>query len=113
MATVTIGRRPLHFDTLVEVMPDVDQLLRGHTTLGRWSLGQICNHLTGALIGSVEGYSVRAPWLLRMTVAPLMKRKLLESGRMREGIKLPEKVLPRPGLDARIEAEGLRGALHR
>ena len=31
---------------------------------------------------------------------------------MKEGIKLPEKFLPRPGLDARAEAEALRGALN-
>jgi hypothetical protein len=29
-------------------MPDVDRLLRGHTTLGSWSLGEICGHLTQA-----------------------------------------------------------------
>ena len=38
-------RRALSFATLDGVMPDVDHLLTGHTTVGQWSLGQICNHL--------------------------------------------------------------------
>jgi hypothetical protein len=111
MVTITTGRRPLRFDSLDEVMPDVDRLLRGHRTLGRWSLGQICKHLTGGIVGSVEGFPGRAPWLLRMTLAPIIKRQILATGRMREGVKLPEKFLPRPGLDDRAEAEALRGAL--
>jgi hypothetical protein len=109
----TNGRRPIQFTSLAEVMPEVDRLLPGHTTLGRWTLGQICNHLSRAIIGSVEGFSIRAPWLARKTLGPIVKRQILGTGRMREGIKLPESVLPRPGLDARAEAEALRAALHR
>ena len=33
----------------------------GHTTVGNWSLGQICNHLTKALTASVDGYPVQGP----------------------------------------------------
>jgi hypothetical protein len=104
-------RRPLAFATLDEVMPDVDRLLQGHRTIGRWSLGQICNHLSDALVLSVQGFGVKAPWILRKTLGPIAKRELYSTGRMREGIKLPEKFLPKPGLDARAEAEALRGAL--
>ena len=43
------GRRPLVFVRLDEVMPDVERLLAGHVTVGRWTLGQICNHLELAL----------------------------------------------------------------
>src|SRR3954447_15458284 len=98
-------RRPLAFTTLDEVMPDVDRLLQGHRTIGQWSLGQICNHLADALVLSVEGFGVKVPWLLRKTIGPIAKRELYSTGRMRAGIKLPEKFLPRPGLDARAEAE--------
>ncbi len=104
-------RRPLNFTSLAEVMPEVDRLLQGHKTVGNWSLEQICNHLSGALIYSVEGFPVRAPWLIRKMLGPIAKRDVLGKGRMREGLKLPEKFLPRPGLDARAEAEALRGAL--
>jgi hypothetical protein len=105
------ARRPLRFSTLAEVMPDVDRLLSGHTTVGSWSLGQICNHLTIGIVGSVDGYDGRAPWLVRKTVGAFVKRQLLATGQMRTGIKVPEKFLPRPGLDDRAEAEALRAAL--
>jgi hypothetical protein len=105
------GRRSLSFDTLDRVMPDVDRLLAGHTTVGSWSLGQICNHLTAAVIGSVEGFPVRAPWLLRNTLGRLKRRQILRTGTMPAGVNLPERFLPRAGLDARAEAEALRAAL--
>jgi hypothetical protein len=105
------GRRSLTFASLDEVMPDVDRLLEGHTTVGRWSLGQICNHLAGALRGSVKGIRFRAPWLIRQTVGRLARQRVLKSGRMATGVKIPEEFTPRPGLDARAEAEALRSAL--
>jgi len=110
--TTNTERRALSFTSLAEVMPEVDRLLQGHRTVGNWSLGQICNHLAGSLIYSVEGFPVKVPWLIRKTIGPLAKRDLFGKGRMREGIKLPEKFVPRPGLDARAEAEALRGALN-
>jgi hypothetical protein len=105
-------RRALTFTRLDEVMPDVDRLLAGHQTVGNWSLGQICNHLTAALLGSVEGFDFGVPWFLRLTLGRLAKRQILRSGRVRAGVKLPERALPRPGLDDRAEAEALRAALN-
>jgi hypothetical protein len=106
------ARRPLRFSTLDEVMPEVERLLRGHTTVGRWSLGQICNHLTSTIVGSIDGFPVHAPWLVRKTIGAVVKRRLLATGQMREGVKLPEKFHPQPGLDDRAEAEALRAAIH-
>ena len=108
------GRRTLSFASLEEIMPDVDRLLEGdHATVGNWSLGQICNHLAGTFTASVDGVAFKAPWLVRKTIAPIFKKKLFQSGRMREGITIPEAALPKPGLDARGEAERLRAALQR
>jgi hypothetical protein len=109
----TAARRALAFASLDEVMPDVDRLLGGHTTVGNWSLGQICNHLARAFAGSVEGFPIQAPWLVRTTLGPIILRKILKEGKMAEGIKLPEEVRPKPGLDDRAEAEALRAALRR
>lgn len=104
-------RRALSFSHLDEVMPDVDQLLEGHVTSGRWSLGQICNHLATVLQFTVEGFPEQAPWLLRQTIGPMAKRQVFGSGAFPEGVKIPEKYLPRPGLDPRAEAEALRASL--
>ncbi len=110
--TIDSKRRALSFTSLSEVMPEVDRLLQGHRTVGNWSLAQICSHLAGSFIFSVEGFPARVPWLIRKTIGPLAKREVFGKGRMREGIKLPEKFTPPSGLDARAEAEALRAALN-
>jgi len=104
-------RRALSFSDLDEVMPEVDRLLEGHTTTGRWSLGQICNHLGTWIQYSVEEFPEQAPWLLRQTVGTMARRRVLDTGVMPEGIKLPEKYLPKPDLDSRAEAEALRATI--
>jgi Protein of unknown function (DUF1569) len=105
------GRRTMSFSSLAEVMPEVDRLLAGHRTVGHWTLGQICNHLSGGIIGSVDGFPGRLPWIVRKTIGPLIVRSILKTGRMREGVKLPDPYRPKPGVDARAEAESLRAAI--
>lgn len=104
-------RRTLTFSSLDDVMPDVDRLLLGHRTAGNWTLGQICSHLGAGMRGAIDGFGVRAPWLIRITLGKSFKRKVLSTGKMDEGIKLPENALPKPGLDARAEAEALRATI--
>lgn len=105
------GRRALEITRLDELMPEVDRLLVGHTTVGNWSLGQICNHLAGTFTGSVEGFAARAPWVFRATLGRVIKKKVLAEKTIRPGIKLPDQFVPKPGLDARAEAEALRAAI--
>lgn len=109
--STTALRRPLAFASLDRVMPDVDRLLEGHRTVGQWSLGQICNHLTQSITWTVEGFPPLAPWIVRKTIGPIMVRRMLKTGRSPEGIKLPAAYLPKPGLDDRAEAEALKAAL--
>ncbi len=109
----TPGRRPMTFTSFEQIMPDVDSLIeRNHTTIGHWTLAQICRHLAGAFQMSTREIPFKAPWLLRKTLAPIFLRQLLRTGQMREGLKLPPAALPQPGLDARFEAETLRAAIH-
>jgi hypothetical protein len=110
-----VARRPLTFTSFDEVLPDVDQLLRGHTTVGNWSLGQICSHLAQGFRFTMDGFprEVRAPWNIRKTVLPLLLRYILRTGRFPRGIWTPAKYRPAPGVDARVEAESLRAALQR
>ena len=101
------GRRTLALASLAEV----DRLLLGHRMIGQWTLGQVCNHLSWAIIGSVDGSPFRTPWVVRKTIGPVIVRRILKTGRFPNGIKLPGKFQPKPGLDARAEAEALRAAI--
>ena len=105
------ARRRLTFASLDQVMPDVDRLLHGHTTVGKWTLGQICNHLTGAITSTVDGFRFKAPWIVRKTIGPMLVRRILKTSRFPEGAPLPKKYLPRPRHDDRAEAEALRAAI--
>lgn len=107
----TAGRRDLKFETIDRVMPDVDRLIEGYTTVGKWSLGQVCNHLSGDLAGSIDGIDVKVPWLVRKLFGRLVLNRVLKTGVIPEGRKVPEAFLPKPGLDDRAEVEALRAAL--
>jgi hypothetical protein len=109
------ARRSVTFASLDHVMPDVDRLLRGHTTVGSWSLGQICSHLAQGIHRTIDGFpaSARAPWIIRKTIGRILLWRILRTGRFVEGMKAPAECQPAPGADARVEAEALRAALRR
>jgi hypothetical protein len=107
------ARRTLSYVSLDEVMPDVDRLLRGHTTVGSWSLAQICGHLARSIHCTIDGFPVRAPWIVRKTLGRLLLRRILRTGRFAEGMKAPTEYQPAAGADERAEAENLRAGLRR
>ncbi|MDB5350765.1 MAG: hypothetical protein JWN86_2012 [Planctomycetota bacterium] len=107
-------RRQLAYKSLDDVMPDVDRLLQGHETVKNWSLGQICNHLATSMRLTVEGTPIRAFkfWLIRHTVGRLARRHVFKTRGMGENFSVPNPILdPKPGLDARAEAEALRSTI--
>jgi hypothetical protein len=106
---MTKDRRPLRFDNLNEVMADIDRLLQAHHTVGNWSLGQICNHLTLALRCTLDGFPPGSslPWIVQQTLGKVAFKLILKRGRLIEGFKIPDKYLPIKGLDAREEANTL------
>jgi hypothetical protein len=107
------GRRPLRFARLDEVTPDVEGLLRGHVTVGRWSLGQMCNHLALCIRLSMDGFPTTAPWIVRKTVGVAFRQLMFRTGRIAEGVKVPRVYMPTPGLDASSESEALREQIAR
>ncbi len=106
----TQGRRTLHFDRLDEVMSDVERLLEGHTTVGHWSLAQICRHLA-TVMRRVVDLPATTPRDTTQEVGEAEKRRVFASGSIPEGIPAPPEVLPTEALVEREEAEGLRRAI--
>lgn len=71
-----ISRRSVQFNDLSEAIADVEALLRtGYQSVGEWSLGQVCTHVSSVMRAFIEGFpeppsSARAPlWLTRNTLA--------------------------------------------
>src|SRR5947207_1284023 len=96
-------------------MPDVERLLAGHTTVGEWSLGQICRHLAVAFRLTVGGGAAPVvPWAVRRAVGPVVRRVVLYRGRLPAGVRMPNSALaPGDCPDPRAEADDLGAAIGR
>src|ERR1700734_3537555 len=103
-------RRKLIFASLEEVMPEVERLSGGYVSVGHWSLGQICNHLTASfnfVTSGVAGSRVsNAPEDPRFA---RIRARFFRAGRFPDGKAPPiSVVVPGTGLDDRAEVEALR-----
>jgi hypothetical protein len=106
------GRRELSFKNLQEIMPDVDRLMDGgYTTVGNWTLGQMCNHLALAMRCTVEGFTVPVPWHVRNILGRIARWQILRTRSMGAGHQGPAALMPKSGLDDRAEVEALRATM--
>ncbi len=94
-------RRSLQFSEMREVIADI-QLLHdaGYDRAGNWSLSQVCDHLAVFFRGSLDGFTQKLPWIIRVLFGRMIFRSIIRKG-MGEGIKVPKGFLPG---DARDDA---------
>jgi hypothetical protein len=107
---MTPGRRTIAFKSLDDVMPDVERLLEGQTTVGNWSLAQILLHVA-TVMRRVVDLPASTPHDPSLVVGEEKKRQVFESGMIPEGLPGPPEVMPVNTLSEREEAEGLRQAI--
>jgi hypothetical protein len=107
---MTSGRRVLRYQGFDEVMPDVERLLAGHDTIGKWSLAQICRHLA-IVMRRVVDLPASTPQDPSQWLGEEKKKEVIASGLIPEGMPGPPEVLPGDTAGAREEAEGLRQAI--
>jgi len=107
---MTSGRRTLRFNSLDEVMPDVERLLEGHSTVGNWSLAQICHHLS-TVMRRVVDLPASTPADPSQWAPEERKREVLESSMIPKGMPAPPEIVPTGELNECEEAEGLRAAI--
>ena len=101
-------RRELRFDSFDEVVRDVEQLhAKGYDKAGNWDLAQVCGHLTKWLSYPLDGFPKPGCfigtmlWLMKITVGRGMKKKILATGKFKEGgPTMPESVTPAGGDEA-------------
>lgn len=86
------GRRQIRFEDL-DLMQDYATSVssRPGKTLGNWSVAQILDHLANSMRAAYEGPEVRAPWFVRLIIAPLIKPRFLSNG-MPAGFALPKEM---------------------
>ena len=106
-----VARRRLEFASLEEVMPEVERLLAGHTTVGGWTLAQICNHLATGIRLTLDAPIRPTEPTREQDVA---RRRFFSRSQFPEGMVVPIPVLvPQADLDAHTEAGSLRDAVAR
>lgn len=103
-----MNRRDLDFNSYPEIAREIEQLSRGYSRGGTWSLGQICKHLSYYLRGSLDGFPTMLPWIIRVTIGKLFLRGMLTKEKKKAGSPTaPASVYP-PDVD---EAEAVREIL--
>jgi hypothetical protein len=107
---MTPGRRTLSSGSFDRIMPDVERLLEGCTTVGNWSLAQICRHLAAALRLTAD-LPASTPQDPSLWIEEELKRQIFGSGLLLEGYLAPPEVVPAETSGGGREAEGLRHAI--
>jgi hypothetical protein len=99
---------------LPEVAAEADRLhAGGYDKAGRWDLGQVCDHLSYFIAGSLDGHPYHVPWPFKALFGRLALRRILGQKQMRAGMPTPQKPLPAPGCDEAAAVERLKHALRR
>lgn len=86
-------RRTLSFDTIDDVVEDVNRIQAADTdqtlaVCGQWTAGEILTHLSAWIEYGYEGYPMKpAPWIVRQGMK-LVLRSILKNG-MKPGGKIP------------------------
>jgi hypothetical protein len=109
-----VQTRKLEFRTCNEVAAELDRLhAGGYEKAGNWELAQVCDHLTYFIQGSLEGFTFRVPWLLKVLFGRLVLRRILSQRRMKAGVFTPQNPLPQPGGDEAAAAARLKQVLQK
>lgn len=111
--TQNVPRRKLRFDTIDDVLADLDRIevaqQAGHLRVtGNWTPGQILNHLALWILYAYEGFPMKAPpWLFRPLLRMFFRRAI------RKGLKPGLHIHGAPGGTYGIEDAPFDAALAR
>ncbi len=112
MAKTEPAKRELSFGSFDDVMAEIGSLqANGYISNGNWDLSQCCGHLAEWIRYPVDGFP-KPPlpirmifWVMKKTVGPGMKRKILAEG-FKGGLPTaPDSV---PAADAQTDEEAVR-----
>ncbi len=85
-------RREVDYHSLDDIVAEAERLVAANaTTTGNWSVGRILEHLARTIDLSIDGTDLKAPWLLRLFLSKIMKKRVLHN-KMSPGYQLPPKV---------------------
>jgi hypothetical protein len=104
----------LNYTNFAGVDAELDRLLKGgYQQAGTWDLGQVCDHLSFFIRGSLDGHQFRVPWIFKILFGRLVLRRILKKRQMKAGITTPQQPLPAPGGDAAAAVARLKQVIGR
>ncbi len=107
------NRRTLDYARIDSIMPDVDRLLQSHTTSGRWTLGQILDHLDKAIRLTAHQPRRDTPPPAPTPEQDAVRTAFFAARSMPEGRDVPTpRLVPNPDAEPRASADSLRGAIN-
>ncbi len=118
--SLSTERRTLHFETLEELLEEVDRVVEADKAgqirpLGAWTPGQILGHVAAWIEYGYAGYPMKpVPWLVRFFLRRQLKKYMKEG--MPAGVRIPRVPEGTYGMEAmptEEAAERLRLALGR
>ncbi len=109
----SMGRRRLVFQNLGEILPEVDRLRAGCRTVGRWSLGQICWHLSESFVGSIEGFGVRRHLFMRTFLGRIALRRVFQTQSIDAGFTVTDRLDPPEDAGVATSVASLEAAMDR
>ena len=83
--------------------------------MGKWSLGQILEHLAISNEKSIDGFGFQAPLPVRMIAGTFLKKRFIKRG-LKPGFQLPKRgaaVLVPPEVPAQTALERLKNSVKR
>jgi hypothetical protein len=80
------------FDDVIAEMRRLQDV--GYEKEGEWDLGQTVRHLNGAMVGSVDGFRFKLPWLLQKMIILFYRGKIFRKRGMARGIKTDKVLIP-------------------
>ena len=114
------ARRPLDFQSLDEVILDVERLhTGGYESAGAWNLAQCAGHVSEWMRYPMDGYPAMNPamrfvmWGLRNTVGTSQKRKVLATRGFPAGGPTVRESVPEAGGDEGAAVDTLRATVAR
>ncbi len=109
-----MARRNLQFDGFNGVCAELDRLrASGYERGGKWDLAQVCDHLAFFMRESLDGFTFRVPWLLKVLFGRFVLRRILNRRRMKDGAPTPQKPLPAAGGDEAAAVARLKQVIGR
>lgn len=114
--------KPKSFHSIDELKAELDTIEAAHqagtlSTAGGWTVGQNMSHCAIFIENSFDGFTMLAPWPVRVVCSVLLKPIATKpNGQMKPGFKLPKKakdLLPEDEVSIECGLEKMRAQLAR